>query len=1267
DTELVCRLLDKNIKILYNANARSYLLRPVDFKSFCQRSYLQGQSLYYVACKHPEIIIPRYQLFDVETLYRSKYEASLEQNAAKIEQFEPVFYQNVQPGSEQWHRLSQGLCTMYGECFKGYWLKGYVEQLAKAGGARQVVQNQTEKDKAKRIVFISTNTPGYDVGSSNVRIYHILKILAGAGYELDFIYFNEYENDRKYIEALRGEVNFVRLGRTQEDMAGYFSRYDKRDISGVWITNIWDAGYASFSAELIKRIKLRLPDVTVYVDTMDFHYKKYKRKFDSTGRREDLAVANEFLNAERKLYHLADIVLTVSEREKIDIQKTVGQDLNVEVLSNIHSVPTDVPIFEQRRNICFIGGFRTEHNRDAAVWFIREVFPLIAAKKPDVEFHILGYGNDQYRQAIERVPNVKVIGYVEDADAAIAQYKVFVCPVRFGAGLKGKLGTAAAAGTAIVSTTIGSEGFDFIDGRDCYIADGAEEFAQKCLRLLEDKSLWQQFSRNGREIVSSKFGIETAKRKLLSLLEFQRKGRLENQGGSNIPNQTEPIVSVIVSCRNCERYLPECLDSIKRQTLQQWEAIIIDDCSSDGTRKIIEQYARQDGRFRAYYFDDNKGAYARRNFGIDPARADYIVIHDADDIMDERKLEVLYNEISREPKLAIVGSYYRVFLDEFTGLEYTDEIELPLEHSEISGKFATWAHGMSHGSAIIRKELLLTLGRYDENPYSSDTFFFAKAAEYSKYCDSVRFKNIPQCLTLLRRHADSQTQTLPTFDNRGRRAYYHKYCESKLNEVRQKIENKSGIDIACELGKCAASDFIPKYESMFDKWEAQPVEDKFLFQMANWSLYLLNTKKFVSCACTLNSCEKIHPGIAGKFKHFDLMRAMAFYSLDKKEQALRYLNCEIENHKSPAAVKFMDDFINREPDTDILSWCRQYDRVFDLRITDTEKKAVWQKGDKPLVTIIMPVYNGGKYLRVAIESVLIQNYKNIDMLIINDGSTDSSEEIIRSFNDNRIRYFKQENKGLAATHNEGIKKALGDYLIKVDADDYIAVDFVGKHLKIFAEHPQADLVYCDDQLIDEDGKAIRVITRPEYTDRRMLIRDLFRAGFPVVPFRTCIRKRVFEQIGFFDESLRIGEDYDIMKRFVKANLKAQHLNEPLYFRRLTNESISRRYNIEKARQHFGIVRSYAYEFSREELFPDINWERIPQEIQDWHFKCLVASTFMSIGKFHLDSNLPDYAGTALQIASDELRSCFGNEPVYEEAKKLMNRCKRVEENLLAKV
>jgi len=315
----------------------------------------------------------------------------------------------------------------------------------------------------------------------------------------------------------------------------------------------------------------------------------------------------------------------------------------------------------------------------------------------------------------------------------------------------------------------------------------------------------------------------------------------------------------------------------------------------------------------------------------------------------------------------------------------------------------------------------------------------------------------------------------------------------------------------------------------------------------------------------------------------------------------------------------------------------------------------------------MPVYNGGKYLRVAIESVLIQNYKNIDMLIINDGSTDSSEEIIRSFNDNRIRYFKQENKGLAATHNEGIKKALGDYLIKVDADDYIAVDFVGKHLKIFAEHPQADLVYCDDQLIDEDGKAIRVITRPEYTDRRMLIRDLFRAGFPVVPFRTCIRKRVFEQIGFFDESLRIGEDYDIMKRFVKANLKAQHLNEPLYFRRLTNESISRRYNIEKARQHFGIVRSYAYEFSREELFPDINWERIPQEIQDWHFKCLVASTFMSIGKFHLDSNLPDYAGTALQIASDELRSCFGNEPVYEEAKKLMNRCKRVEENLLANV
>ncbi|GAF93522.1 unnamed protein product, partial [marine sediment metagenome] len=120
--------------------------------------------------------------------------------------------------------------------------------------------------------------------------------------------------------------------------------------------------------------------------------------------------------------------------------------------------------------------------------------------------------------------------------------------------------------------------------------------------------------------------------------------------------------------------------------MQDWELFVLDDAGTDGTRDIIEKYSRMDERIKAYYFQDNKGPYVRRNFAIQRCNSDFIVIQDADDIMCPAKLEILYNEITRDKRLGIVGSFYRTFLDEFRGLEYTDSHDLSLEHNEVAAK-----------------------------------------------------------------------------------------------------------------------------------------------------------------------------------------------------------------------------------------------------------------------------------------------------------------------------------------------------------------------------------------------------------------------------------------------------------------------------------------------------------------------------------------------------------------------------------------------------
>ena len=120
-------------------------------------------------------------------------------------------------------------------------------------------------------------------------------------------------------------------------------------------------------------------------------------------------------------------------------------------------------------------------------------------------------------------------------------------------------------------------------------------------------------------------------------------------------NHSQPIISIVISCYNCEKFLPICVDSIRNQTMENWELFLLDDASTDNTKNIIEQYSQSDQRIKAYYFSSNNGPYVRRNFAIEKANSDFIVIQDSDDIMHPKKLELLYNEITKDPLLGVVG------------------------------------------------------------------------------------------------------------------------------------------------------------------------------------------------------------------------------------------------------------------------------------------------------------------------------------------------------------------------------------------------------------------------------------------------------------------------------------------------------------------------------------------------------------------------------------------------------------------------------------
>lgn len=186
----------------------------------------------------------------------------------------------------------------------------------------------------------------------------------------------------------------------------------------------------------------------------------------------------------------------------------------------------------------------------------------------------------------------------------------------------------------------------------------------------------------------------------------------------------------------------------------------------------------------------------------------------------------------------------------------------------------------------------------------------------------------------------------------------------------------------------------------------------------------------------------------------------------------------------------------------------------------------------PIVSVIVPCYNQGHFLRAAIESAIAQSIKEWELIVIDDGSTDDTHRIAREFQDPRIRYFCQENRGLAAARNAGIRASRTPLIALLDSDDLWEPQFLEKMVACLNQNPDAAAAYCGYSFLDSDGNKIGVpCTKTAHPGefRRILLGE----GNWLVPSTVVFRKLWAEQVGLFDESLRAVEDSDLWIRLSK--------------------------------------------------------------------------------------------------------------------------------------
>ena len=261
---------------------------------------------------------------------------------------------------------------------------------------------------------------------------------------------------------------------------------------------------------------------------------------------------------------------------------------------------------------------------------------------------------------------------------------------------------------------------------------------------------------------------------------------------------------------------------------------------------------------------------------------------------------------------------------------------------------------------------------------------------------------------------------------------------------------------------------------------------------------------------------------------------------------------------------------------------------------------------EPLVSVLMPVYNGEAFLREAIESILNQSYQNFEFLIVNDGSSDQSEEIIKSYSDSRIKYIcNPENLGLIATLNLGIELSQGAYIVRMDADDISLPQRIEKQVGWMEAHPDYGLM--GSWFEDFNGKSTLRLVKYSSNDTHIRIRHLYQTH--IAHPTAVLRKSILDKHRLrFDSNFVHGEDYAFWVQ-MSAFCKMSNYPEMLVRKRDHAQNVSNKYaQIQSdtcARVKQIQFESMGISVSREEIelytrFANPDWELTPIEMETMH-------------------------------------------------------------------
>ena len=346
-------------------------------------------------------------------------------------------------------------------------------------------------------------TPDQDSGS--LRTLRLLRLLLRLGCKVTFVADNLLA-DEPYGSQLRDEGIEVLHAPHVNSMGEYL-----RDHGGHYDVVTLSRHYIAI--QHVDLLREHHPSTQIWFDTVDLHYLRLRRQYELDKVPATLRMAELAHREECEVISKSDLTIVVSEVELAELANE-QPDAKVAVISNIHEVAHDWPGFDDRSGVMFVGGFQHPPNIDAVEYYASEIWPLLNELCPDLETYIIGSRMPDRLKKIGESKGLKMLGFVEDLTPYYESCKLAIAPLRYGAGVKGKVNQALSYGVPVVGSPDAVEGMGLTHEREVMVAETPEGFADSIATVCNNRELWQALSERGAASLTGRFTPEVAEEAL---------------------------------------------------------------------------------------------------------------------------------------------------------------------------------------------------------------------------------------------------------------------------------------------------------------------------------------------------------------------------------------------------------------------------------------------------------------------------------------------------------------------------------------------------------------------------------------------------------------------------------------------------------------------------------------------------------------------------------------------------------------------------------